>query len=68
MPGMNGRAVAEKVRQLFPEIRVAYMSGYTGFSAREAASLDAVIIAKPFTRNILLQKLSEALEFEQKPT
>jgi two-component system cell cycle sensor histidine kinase/response regulator CckA len=68
MPGMNGRAVAEKVRQIFPEIRVAYMSGYTGFSAREAASLDAVIIAKPFTRNILLQKLSEALEFEQKPT
>jgi two-component system, cell cycle sensor histidine kinase and response regulator CckA len=68
MPGMNGRAVAEKVRQLFPEIRVAYMSGYTGFSAREAASLDAVIIAKPFTRNILLQKLSEALEIEQKTT
>jgi two-component system cell cycle sensor histidine kinase/response regulator CckA len=68
MPGMNGRAVAGKVRQLFPEIRVAYMSGYTGFSAREAASLDAVIIAKPFTRNILLQKLNEALEFEQNPT
>jgi two-component system cell cycle sensor histidine kinase/response regulator CckA len=68
MPGMNGRVVAEKVRQIFPEIRVAYMSGYTGFSAREVASLDAAIIAKPFTRNILLQKLSEALEFEQKPT
>jgi CheY-like chemotaxis protein len=68
MPGMNGRAVAEKVGQLYPGIRIAYMSGYTGFSAREAASLDAVIIAKPFTRNILLQKLSEALELEPKPT
>jgi two-component system, cell cycle sensor histidine kinase and response regulator CckA len=68
MPGMNGRAVAEKVGQLYPGIRVAYMSGYTGFNTRENASLNAVVIAKPFTRNILLQKLSEALEFEQKPT
>jgi CheY-like chemotaxis protein len=67
MPGMNGRAVAEKVGQMHPGIRVAYMSGYTGFSAGEAANLDAVIIAKPFTRNILLHKLNEALEFDQKP-
>jgi PAS domain S-box-containing protein len=67
MPGLNGRAVAEKVSQLHPGIRVAYMSGYTGFNTREAASLDAVIIAKPFTRNILLHKLREALELEQKP-
>ena len=67
MPGMNGQAVAEKVRQLHPGIRVAYMSGYMGFSSEDADSLDTVIIAKPFTRNILLQKLSEALELEQKP-
>ncbi len=67
MPGMDGRSVAEKVGQLYPGIRVAYMSGYTGFSTQEAASLNAVIIAKPFTRNILLQKLSEALEPEQNP-
>lgn len=68
MPGMNGRAVAEKVEKLHPGIRIAYMSGYTGFTTREAASLNGIIIAKPFTRNILLQKLSEALEFVQKPT
>jgi hypothetical protein len=43
------------------------MSGYTGFSSREAASLDGLIIAKPFTRNSLLQKLREALDFEQNP-
>jgi two-component system, cell cycle sensor histidine kinase and response regulator CckA len=67
MPGMNGQAVAEKVGQLHPGIRVAYMSGYTGFSTRGASNLDAVVIAKPFTRNILLQKLIEALELEQKP-
>jgi len=68
MPGMNGRAVAEKVSRLHPDIRVAYMSGYTGFSALEAANFDAVIIPKPFTRDTLLQKLGEALDFAQKPT
>ena len=68
MPGMNGRTVAEKVAQLHPGIRVAYMSGYTGFTTREADKLNGVIIAKPFTRNVLLQKLSEALELEQKST
>ncbi len=67
MPGMNGQAVAEKVRQIHPGIKVAFMSGYTGYSSQDADSLDTVIIAKPFTRNILLQKLSEALEFDQKP-
>jgi PAS domain S-box-containing protein len=68
MPGMNGRTVAEKVGQLHPGMRVAYMSGYTGFSTQEADDLNAVIIAKPFTRDVLLQKLSEALEYEPKPT
>lgn len=66
MPGMNGRAVAERVSRLYPEIKVVYMSGYTGFSSRESASLNAVIIAKPFARAVLLQKMREALEFEQK--
>jgi two-component system, cell cycle sensor histidine kinase and response regulator CckA len=67
MPGMNGRAVAEKMELLYPEIKIAYMSGYVGFATREAATLKAIVIAKPFTRNQLLQKLSEALEFEPKP-
>jgi PAS domain S-box-containing protein len=66
MPGMNGRVVAEKVTRLHPGIKVAFMSGYTGFSSSEASKIEAVIIPKPFTRNTLLQKLSDALEFEQK--
>ncbi len=68
MPGMNGRAVAEKVERLYPGIRIAYMSGYTGFTEREAASFDAIIIAKPFTRITLHNKLSDAVELNQKPT
>jgi len=66
MPGMNGRAAAEKVSRLHPDMAVVYMSGYTGFSAEEAASLDAAIISKPFTRDTLLQKLGEAMDAEKK--
>jgi len=38
-PAMNGRAVAEKVSRLHPEIRVAFLSGYTGFGSRERINL-----------------------------
>jgi two-component SAPR family response regulator len=67
MPGMNGRAVAEKVTRLHPEIRVAFMSGYTGFGSGESINLNVAVIAKPFTRDVLLQKLSEAMDMEQRP-
>ena len=40
MAGMNGRAVAEKVSRLHPEIRVAFLSGYTGFGSRESINLN----------------------------
>lgn len=66
MPGMNGRVTAEKVGQFYPDMAVVYMSGYTGFSAEEAASLDAVVISKPFTRDTLLQNLGEAMDLVKK--
>ena len=66
MPGMNGYAVAEEVERLHPGIRIAYMSGYTGFNSTDTASSGTVIVAKPFTRAVLLQKLSEVLDLELK--
>jgi two-component system cell cycle sensor histidine kinase/response regulator CckA len=67
MPGMSGRAVAENVTALRPEIRVAYMSGYTGFSNGSLGDLEAIIIPKPFTRRVLLHRLREVLAFDEKP-
>ncbi len=66
MPGMNGYAVAEEVQRLHPGIRIAYMSGYSGFTSTDATSSGTVIVAKPFTRAVLLQKLSEVLDLELK--
>src|SRR6266566_2944955 len=66
MPGMNGRAVAESLTASRPETRVVYMSGYTGFSDYGLMNLDAVIIQKPFTRRVLLQRLREVIALEEK--
>jgi hypothetical protein len=43
------------------------MSGYLGFSDYGLTNLDAVIIQKPFTRRVLLQRLREVIALEEKP-
>jgi PAS domain S-box-containing protein len=67
MPGMNGRVVAENLTASRPETKVVYMSGYLGFSDYGLTNLDAVIIQKPFTRRVLLQRLREVIALEEKP-
>jgi two-component system, cell cycle sensor histidine kinase and response regulator CckA len=66
MPGMNGRVVAANMAASRPETRVVYMSGYTGFSDYGLTNLDAVMIQKPFTRHVLLQRIREAIALEEK--
>ena len=63
MPFMNGRAVAERLRQLKPEMRVLYMSGYTenAIAHRGQLDADAEFIGKPFTRKALARKVQEVL-------
>ena len=62
MPGMDGRALVEKLMPMRPGLRVIYMSGYTGSTHRELLDPDAVLLAKPLTRAVLLRKLREVLE------
>ena len=61
MPGMNGRALAGNLIAVRPEIRVVYMSGYTGFSHPELVDSNIILLAKPFTREALLHKVREGL-------
>ncbi len=61
MPGMNGHELYRRVRQRQPGVRVLYMSGY----AAEELPLDevapAAFLAKPFSPNDLLRRVSAAL-------
>jgi YesN/AraC family two-component response regulator len=63
MPGMNGRVLAANLAPVRPEMKVVYMSGYTGFSDLGLAE-SVPLLAKPFTRDGLLRKLHEVLNSE----
>jgi two-component system cell cycle sensor histidine kinase/response regulator CckA len=66
MPGMNGRDLAANLAAKRPEMKVVYMSGYTGFTHAGLADPEISLLAKPFTRDTLLRKVRGALAAEMK--
>jgi two-component system, cell cycle sensor histidine kinase and response regulator CckA len=68
MPGMNGRALAEKLACIRPDMKVVYTSGYTGFSHSALLDPDLVFLPKPFTRESLLSKLRQILTSDAEVT
>jgi PAS domain S-box-containing protein len=64
MPGMGGHALAQELTRRRPEIRLAFMSGYTGQSVGSQGPVDpgSVFLMKPFTREVLTRKIREALD------
>jgi two-component system cell cycle sensor histidine kinase/response regulator CckA len=66
LPGMNGRQLAEQVRQISPRTRVLYMSGYTSNAIVHYGVLDAGLwfLPKPFSLAALVAKVREVLDAE----
>jgi len=64
MPGISGRALAQKLSKERADMKVVYMSGYTGqtIGGQTFLSPGAFFLQKPFTRENLAQKIREALE------
>lgn len=64
MPGISGRVLADQLLQLRPQIKVVYMSGYTGQTVGAHGILDpgSLFLQKPFTREALGLKLRSALD------
>ena len=64
MPGMIGRELAERLRSVFPKIKVLYMSGYTKSAIVHHGLLEEGInfIQKPFMVETLSRKVREVID------
>ena len=67
MPGLNGRALAERFELLQPGIRVLYMSGYTDAAIVDHGVFESgtYLLHKPFSEESLIRKVREVLDVEK---
>ena len=63
MPELNGRDLSEKLRVLFPGLKVLFMSGYASdiIVHRGVLDKDVFLLQKPFTKKELAAKIKEVL-------
>ena len=63
MPGMNGKELADAIRENDPSIKVLFMSGYTAdiIADRGVLEQDATFISKPFSCDDLARKVHDVL-------
>ncbi|MEH6348731.1 response regulator [Pseudomonas sp. 3JA] len=63
LPGMNGRQLAEIGRQIRPDLRVLFITGYAEHAAVRGGFLDPgmQMITKPFTFDLLTAKVREMI-------
>ena len=64
MPGMSGRRLVERLKEIHPKTKALYMSGYTDNVILHHGILEKGIdfIQKPFTIDGLLRKVREVLD------
>ena len=63
MPGMGGRELAERLRQVRPGLPVLYMTGYASEPAegRAGTSGSEEILHKPFDPDVLVARVAQAI-------
>ena len=64
MPGVNGRALAERLAVTAPAMRILFMSGYSDEAVYRHGEIspNASFIEKPFTDRTLARKVREVLD------
>jgi two-component system cell cycle sensor histidine kinase/response regulator CckA len=67
MPGINGRALAERLAPLQSGLKVLYMSGYTDSAIADHGVLDegTNLLHKPFSEEALIQKVRQVLDADK---
>jgi DNA-binding NtrC family response regulator len=64
MPGMSGPQLSARLKELHPEMKVLYTSGYTDAAVVRHGLLNEPLsfLQKPFTPNDLVRKVREVLD------
>jgi len=63
MPGMNGRALAQQLRPLYPNLRVLYVSGFPNQTLeQDVLDTNDTFLAKPFFLRALAVKIREIFD------
>jgi len=64
MPEMNGKELSDKIRDIIPEMKVLYASGYTDDHIVDGGELekDIEFLQKPYSVNGLLNKVRRVLD------
>ncbi len=64
MPGINGRDLARRVTSSRPDVKVLFVSGYTGEAVHQRGLLEpgVAFLQKPFTAEVLARKVREVLD------
>lgn len=64
MPEMNGKELASRLLEVLPDLKCLYMSGYTAnvIANKGVLSENVHFIQKPFTKDLLAEKVRRALE------
>jgi len=64
MPGMSGGELAKQICGFRPDVKVLFMSGYSGDAIANQGILEAAtnLVEKPFTKHTLLGKVRSALD------
>ncbi len=67
MPGFTGDELARRLVELYPQIRIILMSGYSDESLEEriSADLDLPILRKPFSTKDLVRQVRQVLDRER---
>lgn len=64
MPSMNGRELARQIKQLYPQIKVLFMSGYTDDAVARHGVLTTQVefLSKPFSQKELTRRVRQILD------
>ncbi len=61
MPGMDGPTMAKKIREMNPDLKIIFISGYTEDRLKDHMGDNIYFLPKPFTLKQLAEKVKEAL-------